>query len=334
MLGETRGRRRRRAAATGTVKASSTPATVACTPEAWTSAQAATASGSSSHGERIRRCTRKPKPAIGSSGQREAGQVQVVGVEDRDDRDRQQVVDHGEGEQEGAQPGRQVGADHREDRDGEGDVGRRRDRPAGQVTVGAEVPERRRRAPAPPCRRPRRRPGARPPRVAQVAGDELALELQAGDEEEDGQQPVGGPGAEAEVEVQGRRADRVVAQVDRRRPATGVFAQTSAIVAADDQQQPAGGLGAQDVGDRGRLSGNEPRCEQAAAAAGLPGRGGRSRGSLRGRRHDCRPDFPAHLPHPIGLAEGRRPAAVESTLDSRPQTRRVGYSSGWRSPCP
>ena len=36
----------------------------------------------------------------------------------------------------------------------------------------------------------------RPARIAQVAGDELALELQPGDEEEDRQQPVGGPGGQ------------------------------------------------------------------------------------------------------------------------------------------
>ena len=37
---------------TGTVNPSSTPATVACTPDSWTSTQAATASGSSSHQDR------------------------------------------------------------------------------------------------------------------------------------------------------------------------------------------------------------------------------------------------------------------------------------------
>ena len=41
--------RRRAVPSTGTVKPSSTPATVACTPLACTSAQVATASGTSSH---------------------------------------------------------------------------------------------------------------------------------------------------------------------------------------------------------------------------------------------------------------------------------------------
>ena len=38
---------------------------------------------------------------------------------------------------------------------------------------------------------------------AQLADDELALELEAGDEEEDRQQPVRRPGGQVEVEVQG-----------------------------------------------------------------------------------------------------------------------------------
>jgi hypothetical protein len=41
----------------------------------------------------------------------------------------------------------------------------------------------------------------------EVAADELALEFEPGDEEEDGQQPVGRPGAQRQVQVQGSRAD-------------------------------------------------------------------------------------------------------------------------------
>ena len=52
-----------------------------------------------------------------------------------------------------------------------------------------------------------------PARFAQVAGDELPLELQPGDEEEDREQAVGGPGAQRQVQVQGRRADAGVAEV-------------------------------------------------------------------------------------------------------------------------
>ncbi len=52
---------------TGTVNASSTPATVACTPDSCINVQATAASGSSSHQERIRFCTRKPKIASGTN---------------------------------------------------------------------------------------------------------------------------------------------------------------------------------------------------------------------------------------------------------------------------
>ena len=77
-----------------------------------------------------------------------------------------------------------------------------------------------------------------PPRVAQVAGDELALELQTGDEEEDGEQPVGGPGAEAQVEVQ-RATARRRGRAGRRTPRTaGLFAQTSATTAAAMSSSP------------------------------------------------------------------------------------------------
>ena len=44
--------------------------------------------------------------------------------------------------------------------------------------------------------------------VAQVARDELALELQADDEEEDRQQPVGRPRRDAQMQMQRLRADR------------------------------------------------------------------------------------------------------------------------------
>ena len=56
-----------------------------------------------------------------NDGEAEGGQVDVVGVEHRDHGDRQQVVDDGEGEQEGSQSRGQVGRDDGEDGDGEGD---------------------------------------------------------------------------------------------------------------------------------------------------------------------------------------------------------------------
>ena len=57
--------------------------------------------------------------------------------------------------------------------------------------------------------------------VGEVAGDELALELDPRDEEEEREQAVGGPRAEAEVEVQRVRADDEVTQGDVGVAATG-----------------------------------------------------------------------------------------------------------------
>ena len=49
--------------------------------------------------------------------------MKVGGVEHRDDGDREQVVDHRQGEQKRSQRGRQVGTDDCEHGEGEGDVG-------------------------------------------------------------------------------------------------------------------------------------------------------------------------------------------------------------------
>jgi hypothetical protein len=90
-----------------------------------------------------------------------------------------------------------VRADDRQHRERERDVGRGRDGPAPEgASSGGQVDrdeEERGNQHASHGRQDRQRGTAR---VAEVAGDELALELQPGDEEEDGQQPVGGPGAE------------------------------------------------------------------------------------------------------------------------------------------
>ena len=176
-------------------------------------AHASAASGTSSQGDRIRRCTSSPNAAIVTSERPRKPTESEPGVEDRDHHDRQQVVDDGEGEQERAQRGRQVGADDGQDGEGERDVGRRGDRPAAQrAGVPAEVEqdeqERGHRHAADRGGHGQRRP----PRLAQVPGDELALELEARDEEEDRQEPVGGPGAERQVQVQRRGSDPGVAQ--------------------------------------------------------------------------------------------------------------------------
>jgi hypothetical protein len=113
---------------TGTVKPSSTPATVACTPDSVHEHPGRRGQRQSSHQERTRRCTSTANSASGTTAGATAPS-RARGVEDRDDGDREQVVDHGEGQQEHPQRGRQVGADHREHGEREGDVGGGRDRP-------------------------------------------------------------------------------------------------------------------------------------------------------------------------------------------------------------
>ena len=131
--------------------------------------------------------------------------------------------------------------DDREHGEGEGDVGRRRDGPAPEhVTLAAGQQRRDRtkssgghRDTADRGRDRQRRLAA----VGQVAGDELALELDPRDEEEERQQAVGGPRPEAEVEVQRVRADDEVAQGDVG-VRHGVFAQTRATTAAPRSSAP------------------------------------------------------------------------------------------------
>ena len=125
-------------------KPSRTPATVAWMPEACTSAQVASAEGQQDQPGGQGVDAEEPPVLLRQEGveaQREQRQQQrrrleVAGVEDGDDADGQQVIHHGEGEQEDPQGAGQVRADDGQDRDGEGDVGGGGDRPAAQRLRG------------------------------------------------------------------------------------------------------------------------------------------------------------------------------------------------------
>ena len=230
--------------------------------------------------------------------EREEEQVELLGVEDRDDGDGQQVVDDGQREQERPQARGQVGADHGQDRHGEGDVGGGGDRPPREPAVGAEVPgdvDQRRRDHA--AHRRGHRQG-RAARVAQVAGDELTLELEADDEEEDRQQAVRGPLAQAQVQVQ-RDAEQRDRLGDRLEVADRLVGAGEGGVGpddrdgrADDEQQASGGLRPQHLGDAAglqeRASAEEPRLRVGAVVAHPGGVGlawvGRGSGRV-GRAH-------------------------------------------------
>jgi hypothetical protein len=124
--------------------------------------------------------------------------------------------------------------------------------------------------------------------ITQIARHELALELQPRDEEEDRQQPVGRPGGEGQVEVQCCGPDAQPGEVGVRGAPRRVGPEQRQRRRGDEQQS-AGGLGAQQVADAARL---RPRATAEQAGAGR--RGVHPGVIQRDRRTYRRPGFPAH----------------------------------------
>ena len=136
-------------------------------------------------------------------GRKQGRGIDLLRVEHRDHGDRQQVVDHGQGQQKGTQGRGQVSGDHRQHRDRKRDVRCRRNRPAAgraATGTGGERNKDHRRYHHSAHRRDDRQ--RRAPRIPQIAYHELALELQADDEEEDRQQSIGCPGTQSQVQMQ------------------------------------------------------------------------------------------------------------------------------------
>ena len=194
----------------------------------------------------------RQEPEHGQRDEREEQRehVHLVGVEDRDDRDGQQVVHHGKREQEEAERAGQVRAHDREHRHCKRDIGGGGDRPAAQGLGVRRVDRRVDQRGDDDAAHGRRDRHRRLPEVPQVTRDELALELEAHEEEEDREQPVRGPGAEAEVQV-----PRLVAHVEV--PQREVALRKGGVGPDDgedggDHQEDAGhGLAAQDVLESG-----------------------------------------------------------------------------------
>ena len=146
-------------------------------------------------------------------------------------------------------------------------------------------------------------------RLPEGPDDQLALELEPGDEEEDGQQPVGRPRLEAEVEVQGRGAHDEVFEVLVRVGQTGVRRDQTGH-GRGEQQRATHRLLPQRVGDEPVLTEGQPR-EEDATRRGVGDRrlgvdtgtsmagGPRSAGCRPGRR----PVFPARRGQSIGRRE-------------------------------
>lgn len=82
-----------------------------------------------------------PEHAEPDNGLAEGGEVDGVREEDRDDEDREQIVDDGEGEQEGAQGGRQGCADHGQYGEREGDVGGGGHGPSTEIAAADHIGE-------------------------------------------------------------------------------------------------------------------------------------------------------------------------------------------------
>ena len=294
----------------------------------------------------LHRTREQRRAARSASEQRQ--QVEVGGVEDRDDGDREQVVDDGEGEQEGAQRRGQVRADHREHGQREGDVGGGRYRPAAQASpparqVDRDVDQRR----AAPCRRGGRDRQRRPARVAQVAGDELALEFQADHEEEDRQQAVRRPCARVRSRCSARRADGSSrrARCTTSRPRASSPRPARARRRSSSSAPPT--VSVRSTSARCRACGQDER-ENSRTLGGRCSDGGVRRscaGSPResGRQESTRrPDFPAHLhrPYPASRRAARAGPIGRHLIGFRPFPRcrrcrmgvcRVGHPDAHRT---
>jgi hypothetical protein len=127
--------------------------------------------------------------------------------------DGNQVVHHRECQEEGPQRSWQMRVDDREDGQGEGDVrgggnGPTPERFRARAEVDDHVDECGKDHAAHCCRHRDDRFCGLP----QFPGHEFALELQPRNEEEHGQEPVGGPVAQAQFEMPGGVADLDVAQ--------------------------------------------------------------------------------------------------------------------------
>ena len=152
--------------------------------------------------------------AAGRGEQPEEGDL--AGVEDGDHEDAADVVDDGEGQQEDLQRRRDPRAEEGDDAEREGDVGGHRDAPpGGGIAPGVEGQVDRGRHDHAADGSERRHGGG--PQVAELAGDQLPLDLESDDEEEDRHQRVVDQLVQRQLEVEGTDPD-----VDDLLPQVGV----------------------------------------------------------------------------------------------------------------
>ena len=129
-------------------------------------------------------------------------------------------------------------------------------------------------------------------RIAQVARDELALELEPDHEEEDRQQPVGRPAAQGQIQVQTQPVGPTWRSASRSYAGHhGEFAQISAITAATSSSAPPT-VSLRRIAVMREVSDHDPRANNARRSNGL--RSATIHPSSTGTEKQRRPDFPAH----------------------------------------
>ena len=181
--------------------------------------------------------------------------VHSSAVEDRDHDDRTDVIDDREGEQEQLESRWHPRPQEREDADREGDVGRHRDAPAA-ASVASEIhgnEDQGRERHSSESGEGRQR--GRPP-IAQLAVDDLALDLEADHEEEDGHQAVVDPMPQIE-------AQRGVAAADRDDMPPHILIRGRVDIRPDERDQRA----REEDEARERLDGDERVAERRKEAA-------------------------------------------------------------------
>ena len=155
------------------------------------------------------------KKSEGNEREEQVLAVEVIGVEDRDNADCDQVVDHSQGQQEDTHRRGEESAHGGENRHRERNIGCGGDSPAVQCGGAGEVQRRvdnRGHRHATEGSRNRHNSGGR---RLEVTNHEFLLQLQAGEEEENDEQTVCRPGSDAHlqvVEAGDNRADHGVSQ--------------------------------------------------------------------------------------------------------------------------
>ena len=202
---------------------------------------------------------------------RQPAEGEVVGVEDRDHQDRADVVDDRQRQQEQSRGRGDPASQHAKDADREGDVGRHRNPPA-RCSVAAgrvegDVEHGRDHHPA-----DRRHDGQRRgPGVAQVAVDQLVLDLEPDHEEEDHHQRVVDPVLQGLVELEGAGVEGdagVPEGVVGVRP--GAVGPDQCCRGGEEQHERARRLDAQELAHRSRDEARERLVARHVGRAGLP----------------------------------------------------------------